>query len=52
MLNAIDWKLNIPSTLRFAGSSAIPWRCACCGDRGAIGLPRRSIRPLVGRSIP
>ena len=52
MLNAMDWKLNMPSTLRLAGSSAMPSRCASRGDRGATGVPSRRISPLVGRSIP
>ena len=29
MLNAMDWKVNMPSTLRLAGSSAMPSLCAC-----------------------
>ncbi len=39
MLKAMDWKENIPSSLRLAGSSAIPNFCASCGLRGAIGRP-------------
>ena len=52
MLNAMDWKLNMPSTLRLAGSSAMPCRCASWGERGATLRPLRRISPLVGRSIP
>ena len=52
MLNAIDWKLNIPSSLRLAGSSAMPSFCASPGLRGAIRFPASRISPLVARSIP
>ena len=52
MLKAIDWNENIPSSLRFAGSSAMPSFCACCGERGEMALPFSWIRPLVARSIP
>ena len=52
MLKAIDWKLNMPSSLRFAGSSAMPSFCASRGERGAIRLPSSRISPLVARSMP
>ena len=52
MLKAIDWKPNMPSSLRLAGSRAMPSRCASSGERGAMGLSFSRISPLVARSMP
>ena len=52
MLNAIDWKPNIPSSLRFAGSSAMPSFCASPRRPRARSSCRRaaSRRSSRGRS--
>ena len=52
MLKAMDWKPNMPSSLRLAGSSAMPSRCASSGERGAMRRSLSRISPLVARSMP
>lgn len=51
-LNAMDWKENIPSVLRLAGSSAIPASAASRGDRGATARPSTTISPPLVFASP
>ena len=52
MLKAMDWKENIPSSLRLAGSRAMPSAGPPAGNAGAIALPveQQSRRRWPGRS--